>query len=237
MVGDPSKRAAAKARTPAPGRDAPPARRRKRRPTPDVEAEILRLGGRRGPFLLDQTMEAADAFAHDRDREALRLLRPVRDALPDAPTVRELTGLAQYRVGNYRAAAKELEAFVELTDSAEQHPVLMDCYRAQKRWAKVDELWGELAATSPSPEAVAEGRIVLAGSLADRGRIDDALALLRRKAKAVPKPREYHLRLWYALGDLEERAGNLSTARDLFQRVRRHDPDFADVTARAAALR
>jgi len=182
-------------------------------------------------------MQAADAFAHDRDRETLRLLRPVRDALPDAPTVRELTGLAQYRVGNYRAAAKELEAFVELTDSAEQHPVLMDCYRAQRRWTKVDELWGELAATSPSPELVAEGRIVLAGSLADRGRIDDALALLRRKAKSVPKPRDYHLRLWYALGDLEERAGNLSAARDLFLRVRRHDPDFADVSARAAALR
>ena len=118
-------------------------------------------------------MQAADAFAHDRDRETLRLLRPVRDALPDAPTVRELNGLAQYRVGNYRAAAKELEAFVELTDSAEQHPVLMDCYRAQRRWTKIDELWGELAATSPSPELVAEGRIVLAGSLADRGRIDD----------------------------------------------------------------
>jgi tetratricopeptide (TPR) repeat protein len=182
-------------------------------------------------------MLAADAFANDRDREVLRLLRPVRDALPDAPTVRELQGLAQYRVGNYRAAAKELEAFVELTDSAEQHPVLMDCYRAQKRWSKVDELWGELAATSPSPEVVAEGRIVLAGSYADRGRIDDALALLRRKSKPVPKPRDYHLRLWYALGDLEERTGNLSAARDLFQRVRRHDPDFVDVSARVAALR
>src|SRR5262249_2641703 len=78
IVGDPAKRAKASARTPAPGREAPTARRRKRRPTPDVEAEILRLGGRRGPFLLDQTMQAADAFAHDRDREALRILRPVR---------------------------------------------------------------------------------------------------------------------------------------------------------------
>src|SRR6185436_11331741 len=72
IVGDPTKRAAAKSRTPAPGREAPPARRRRRRPTPDVEAEILRLGGRRGPFLLDQTMQAAEAFAHDRERETLR---------------------------------------------------------------------------------------------------------------------------------------------------------------------
>ena len=237
MVGERKPRSQSGHRTPAPGREAPPARRRKRRATPDVESEILRLGGRRGPFLLERMMDAADAFANDRDRETLRLLRPVRDALPDATTVRELNGLAQYRVGNYRAASKELEAFVEMTDSAEQHPVLMDCYRAQKRWKRVDELWGELAASSPSAELVSEGRIVLAGSYADRGRIDDALELLRRKAKLVPKPRDYHLRLWYALGDLEERAGNLSAARDMFQRVRRVDPDFADVTARSAALR
>ena len=144
-------------------------------------------------------MEAAAAFAGDRDREALRIMRPVRDALPDAAPVRELTGLAEYRVGNYRAAAKELEAFVELTDSAEQHAVLMDCYRAQKRWKRVDELWEE--------------------------------------SKTVARPREHHLRMWYALADLEERAGNLSAARDLFGRVRRFDPDFSDVAARLASLR
>jgi tetratricopeptide (TPR) repeat protein len=182
-------------------------------------------------------MEAADAFARDRDRDALRILRPLRDALPDAPSVRELTGLAEYRVGNYRAAAKELEAFVELTDSVEQHPVLMDCYRAQRRWKRVEELWAELGLASPSAELVTEGRIVLAGALADRGRLDEAIDLLRRKAKPVGGPRDHHLRLWYALGDLEERAGNLAAARELFARVRRADPDFADVAERCAALR
>lgn len=182
-------------------------------------------------------MEAADAFAHDRDREAVRILRPLRDALPDAPTVRELTGLAEYRIGNYRAAARELEAFVELTDSVEQHPVLMDCYRALRRWARVDGLWAELAQASPSAELVTEGRIVLAGSLADRGRLAEALDVLRRKLTPVRAPRERHLRLWYALADLEERAGNLAAARDLFGQIRRVDPDFADVSARLAALR
>lgn len=228
-------------RDPVPGRRAPdtrpPARRRSRRATPDVEAEVRRLGGRRAEYLLGRLMEAADAFAHDRDRAALRLLRPVRDTLPDAPSVRELTGLAEYRVGNYRAASKELEAFLELTDSAEQHPVLMDCYRAQRRWKRVDELWAELGVSSPSAELVTEGRIVLAGSLADRGRLDEAIDLLRRKAKPVAKPRSHHLRLWYALADLEERAGNLGAARELFARVRRADADFADVALRCAALR
>ena len=40
-------------------------------------------------------------------------------------------------VGNYAAAAKELEAYADLSDSVDQHPVLMDCYRALRRWAEV----------------------------------------------------------------------------------------------------
>ncbi len=161
----------------------------------------------------------------------------MRDEVPDAPSVRELCGLIQYRLGNYRAAAKELEAFVQLTDSVEQHPVLMDCYRAQRRWRKLDELWEELLAASPSAELVTEGRIVAAGALADRGRVEDGIALLARKADDVKRAKPHHLRLWYALADLEERAGHLAQARALFDRVRAHDPDFADVAARRKHLR
>jgi len=212
-----------------------PARRRRRAPA-DVETEILRLGGRRGAWLLERLMAAADAFAHDRDRQAVNLLRPVRDAIPDSSTVHELLGLAQYRLGNYRAAAKELEEFVRLTDSVEQHPVLMDSLRAQRRWSRVEGLWEELAAASPSAELVTEGRIVAAGARADRGDLDGALALLGRKAGNVKRARPHHLRLWYALGDLEERAGNLARARSLFARVHAHDADFADVSTRLRAL-
>jgi hypothetical protein len=212
-------------------------RRRRARPPSDVETEVLRLGGRRGPYLLREVMAAADAYAGLRDREALRHLRPVRDALPDAPSVRELTGLAQYRIGNYRAAATELQAFVELTDSVEQHPVLMDCYRAQRRWGRVDELWEELAAASPSVELMTEGRIVAAGALADRRQLTEAIALLEKKAGPVRNPRDSHLRLWYALADLEERAGNNARARALFDRIHDHDRDFADVEHRRKALR
>jgi tetratricopeptide (TPR) repeat protein len=164
-------------------------------------------------------------------------LRRVRTPLADAPSVRELCGLAQYRLGNYRAAAKELEAFVSLTDAVDQHPVLMDCYRAQRRWARVENLWADLSTASPSAELVTEGRIVAGGALADRGLLDEAIALLSRKAREVTRPKPFHLRLWYALADLEERAGNLAAARELFGRIKAHDADFADVTARAAALR
>ena len=47
---------------------------------------------------------------------------------------------------------------------------------------------------------------------------------------------DFHLRLWYALADLEERAGNLPRARTLFERISRNDPGFADVMERLVGL-
>ena len=211
-------------------------RPRRRHPSGDVRDEILRLGGKRGPRYYDQLARAADAFRGEREREAIRILRPLRDVLPDSPSVRELLGLSLYRDGKFGAAAKELEEYRALTGAVDQHPVLMDCYRAQKRWKKVQDLWKELAATSPPPELATEGRIVAAGALADRGRVPEALALLGRRAERVARPKDHHLRLWYALGDLEERAGNIPRARALFDQIRSRDPGFADVAERLAAL-
>jgi tetratricopeptide (TPR) repeat protein len=151
--------------------------------------------------------------------------------------VRELLGLVQYRLGNYPAATKELLAFADLTGSVEQHPVLMDCFRAQRRYDRVETLWEELAQSSPSGGLVTEGRIVLAGALADDGRLQDAIATLARRADDVKRVQPHHLRLWYALGDLYERAGEIPRAREMFERVRKQDSSFADVAERLAALR
>jgi tetratricopeptide (TPR) repeat protein len=182
-------------------------------------------------------VKAADALARDHERDAIRRLRPLKDALPDSPTVHELLGLALYRDGKFGAATRELEEFAHMTGSVDQHPVLMDCYRAQQRWRRVDDLWSELASTSPSPELATEGRIVAAGALADRDRVPEAIALLSRRMPKVTNAKEHHLRLWYALADLEERAGNIPRARALFDQVRAHDAGFADVAERLAALR
>jgi tetratricopeptide (TPR) repeat protein len=226
----------AKPRTSRRAQQAAPSRRRRKRGPADVQQELGKLAGRNANRALGTLMAAADAFANDREREALRILRPLREQLPDSPSVRELAGLCQYRIGNYAAAAKELEAYADLSDAVDQHPVLMDSYRAQRRWRKVAELWQELAAVSPGSELVTEGRIVYAGALADEGRLPEALALLRKRADKIKKPTEHQLRLIYALADLEERAGNLARARELFHEVRRADASFSDVAERLAAL-
>ncbi len=151
--------------------------------------------------------------------------------------MRELYGLTLYRLGEWRAAARELEVFRTLTGSAEQLPVLTDCYRALKRYDKVEELWKELAAASPSAEIVTEGRIVAAGALADRGELDRAIRFLEAGQKPPKRMRTHHIRLNYVLADLVERAGDIPRARQLFRRVADADPDFADVSNRLRTLR
>ncbi|MEX2292246.1 MAG: tetratricopeptide repeat protein [Acidimicrobiales bacterium] len=187
--------------------------------------------------LEERLKDASRAFRRERFDEARRMLRPLADAAPTAETVRELLGLTYYRMGKWKLAVTELEAFRDLSGSTEQHPVLADCYRALGRHAKVAELWEELRHASPSAALVAEGRIVFAGSLADRGELTDAISTLEASKPPVRRPQLHHLRVTYALADLYERAGDVPRARRLFGIVVAADPELGDVEARVRALR
>ena len=155
----------------------------------------------------DVLIRASEALDRGYENQALRLLRPYRETMPDDTNLRELMGLAYYRQGKWAAAIKELEALYKLTASTVHHPILMDSFRALGRHKRTDELWAELRAVSPAADIVTEGRIVAAGSLADRGKLPEAIALLERSVKPPRRVAEHHLRLWYALADLHERAG------------------------------
>ncbi len=196
------------------------------------------VGAKRAVTLETRLARAADAFAGERYVEARRILRPIVIEAPDSAAARELLGLTHYRLGKWKDAVSQLEAFIPLSGySTEQHPVLADCYRALKRWARVEELWEELRETSPSAELVVEGRIVAAGALGDQGRLADAIRLLEKGWKTPQNPKDHHLRRAYALAALYERAGDLPTARNLFGWIVRNDPDFADAAQRFQATR
>lgn len=194
------------------------------------------VGPRRAPKIEAALMEASKAFERERYGDALTILRSLSDETPDVPAVRELLGLCLYRQGKWNDALKHLSRFVELTGSVEQHPVIADCHRALRHHDLVQTFWEELSASSPSAELVAEGRIVVAGSFADQGRLGEAIAILERAPLQTKRPRSHHLRLWYALGDLYERAGDVPNAREWFARVLLHDPDLADTSERLANL-
>ena len=181
--------------------------------------------------------DASYAYEKERYQEARRILKALVDEVPGSAAVRELYGLVLYRTGQWAAAAKQLETFRQMSGSFDQHPVLADCYRALHRYDEAEEVWEDLRSASPNGDLVAEGRIVAAGCRADQGDLKGAISLLEKSARPVRKPQERHLRQWYALADLYERAGDMPRARDLFSRIAAADPEAFDVRARIRALR
>ena len=180
---------------------------------------------------------AIRAYERDRYREALAELRVLVRLAPEVAAVRELYGLTLYRLARWKEAARELRVFHDLTGSFDQHPVIADCERALGRDKQVMALWDELRTAGVDREVLVEGRLVVAGMLADRGEIPEAIEMLAAGGKNLKHPDSSHLRQWYALADCYERAGDLPRARDLFARVANHDDEATDASRRLAALR
>jgi hypothetical protein len=188
--------------------------------------------------LVEKTESAYGAFSRGRFQDAYRAIKPVADEVPMVAAVREVAGLAAYRSGKWREAQRHLNAFTDLTDSIEHYPVLMDCQRALRKPKKVVDLWAELRLRSPEPDVLAEGRLVAAASLAETGDLSGAIALLSTAGatKALRNPSNRHIRQWYLLADLYERAGDLPRAREFFERVATADPEAYDVVDRLIGL-
>lgn len=199
----------------------------------DLEKSIP---ARRQAVLADRLRSAQVSLERERFAEAKRVARSLLKEMGSVAAVHEVIGLASYRLGQWKDAAAALEMARNLRFRIEDLPVLADCYRAQKRWQDLDDVWTELKQHSPAQEILSEGRIVYAGSLADRGDLFGAIAVMMRSASAPRRIREHHLRQWYVLADLYDRAGNVQKAREFFRRVSAVDPQFADVESRLAQL-
>jgi tetratricopeptide (TPR) repeat protein len=204
---------------------------------PQVKADVAKiLEPRRAVRLSERLKLAQVALERERYSEAKRIAKSLTKELSGVAAVHEVIGLASYRMGQWRDATAALELARSLRIRTEDMPVLADCYRAQRRWSDCDAVWAELKELSPSPEVMAEGRMVVAGSLADRGELKDAIDLMLRVVEIPRRVHEHHLKQWYVLGDLYDRAGNVQKAREFFQRVALHDTEFADVSERLKGL-
>jgi thioredoxin-like negative regulator of GroEL len=223
---------------PGSSRPLPPSSREPTSPSRDAGSRpgaLHHSGDFAEPRSAAKVADAARAYAADRYPEALRILRRLVAQSPESAVVRELLGLTLYRMGRWAQAVRELEAYHRLSGSYEQFPVVADCYRAMRCYADADAVWSELRRASPSAEVMAEGRIVAAGCLADKGELAAAISLLQPSLRKA-KPKRLHLRQWYALADLYERAGEVPRARELFGRIAAVDPDAYDVRQRLSAL-
>ena len=136
----------------------------------------------------------------------------------------------------YRGALRELQAYRRMTGRLDQNHLIADSHRALGSPDKAVEAARE-ALRGPIPEeAKAEAAIVGAAALADLGRFAEALGLLRGVSSRGPKVRPFDLRVWYVTGDVLERAGRPSEAKDEFRRILRHEPGAFDAAERLARL-
>jgi tetratricopeptide (TPR) repeat protein len=190
----------------------------------------------KGPIAVKVFADAAAAFAEEDFADAIRLGEQSKHIALRSAAIRELLGLAYYRAGKYKEAARELGAFRRISGSVDQNPVLADCNRALGRPDRALELCDEVS-RDRVPEAVYyEAQIVAAGALGDGGNIDAAIARLESLDLDPETAREHHLRAWYALGDALERRGRFTQARGLFEAVAGADPDLTDAPRRARRL-
>jgi tetratricopeptide (TPR) repeat protein len=203
-----------------------------------VVEEFERSIGQRASVRALKRYEAAlQAFEAHRYDDAKKILNPMAKEYPDVSAVHEMLGLCLYRAGQWKRALTELEIAVRLNPEwIFNHAVIADCHRALGNHQMVEKYWRELAEASPHPELVAEGRIVMAGSLADRGLLQEGLDLLSKAAGELKRPSEYHLRQWFVIADLYDKQGNIIKARQFFERIASHDPQFVDVAERLATL-
>jgi tetratricopeptide (TPR) repeat protein len=203
---------------------------------PELVAEIQATDPRRAARMTERLASASAALDRERYDDARRMVAPVLRDMPTLAAAHEINGLANYGIGRWRQAADSLEQARQLRADPALLPVLADCYRAMKRWTAVDAVWRDIREASPSHEVMAEGRIVAAGALADRGELREAIALLHSVSKPPKRVRPYHLKQWYVLADLLDRAGDTVGATRWFREVLAHDPDFADARDRLRSL-
>ena len=186
---------------------------------------------------IERLARALHAFEAHRYSEARKLIMPLLSQVIGIAVVHEVAGLSMYRLGRWQDAADQLEIARGISaGEVTNHPVLADCYRALRRYEKVTELWESMKLMSPQAGLLAEGRIVAAGALADQGELQSAVRMMTHGTSDPHKVQEHHLREWYVLADLYDRAGDVASARRLFVKIQSSEPKFADVADRLNTL-
>jgi tetratricopeptide (TPR) repeat protein len=146
-------------------------------------------------------------------------------------------GLAYYQLEQYREALTEMQAYRRMSGRADQNHIIADCLRAVGRPDRAIQLAEEALRSRGVPLPVrAEAVIVAASALADQGKFEQGLGLLRRVRTREEVAGDEVIRVWYVTGDLLARSGRGAEAAREFRKILRHDPGAYDVAERVAQL-
>lgn len=180
--------------------------------------------------------EGRRLLERDRPEAAVRAAQRAKAVAARSTAVRELLGIALYSAGDYPAALRELLAYRRMTGRLDQNHLIADCYRAIGQPEKAVQPAREAIHARIPREARAEAAIVGASALADLGRYDEALALLRSVRGSSDRGHPHDLRVWYVAGSVLARAGRREEAAEEFRRILRFDAGAFDAAERLAAL-
>ena len=101
-----------------------------------------------------------------------------------------------------------MQAYRRMSGRADQNHIIADCLRSLGRPDRAVPLAEEaLAARGVPLAAKAEAVIVAASALADQGKFDQALGLLRRIRTRDDVAGPEVIRVWYVTGNILEQAG------------------------------
>jgi tetratricopeptide (TPR) repeat protein len=160
-----------------------------------------------------------------------------KELAPRAPAVREVLGLALYQLERFSEALSEMQAYRRMSGRADQNHIIADCLRALGRPDRAVPLAEEALAARGVPLAArTEAVIVAASALADQGKFDQALGMLRRIRTRDDVAGPEVIRVWYATGDILQQAGRKADAAREFRKILRHDPSAYDAAERVAQL-
>jgi tetratricopeptide (TPR) repeat protein len=207
-------------------------------PLPRDVVDDIRATARRGRAdeAIKLLEEAVGALSRDRPKVAAQAASQAKGLAPRSGAIREVLGIARYQDGRFREALSELQAYRRMTGRLDQNHLIADCHRALGAPEKAAALVQEVMGARVSDEVRAEAAVVGGAALADLGRYDEALTLLRRFSTKTETARPHDLRVWYVTGDVLERAGRKAEAAKEFRRIVRHDPGALDAAERLAAL-
>ena len=200
--------------------------------------EELRRSAKRGRAAdaLARLSRAVELLERGDPRGAASEAAKAKVLAPRAPSVREVLGLALYGQERFAEALREMQAYRRMSGRPDQNHIVMDCLRALGRTERIVPLAEEALRARISNEVKAEALVVAAASLADAGRFEEALALLRRVRTREDVGEDWVLRLWYVTGDVLARAGREQEAAREFRKILRHDSGAFDVAERLARL-
>ncbi len=157
--------------------------------------------------------------------KAYRHAQAARQLAARVGVVRETSGIAAYRAGEWADALTELRAARRLTGRKSYLPLMADAERALGRLDRALDLVTGADARGVDRATAIELRIVESGIRRDQGLPDAAVAVLQIPELTDARARPGSARLYYAYADALLEAGRDDEARDWFARAAAADAE------------